>query len=282
MIELLDTHQHLLYRDKLRYDWADALPTLSNRDFTIADYQQLTADRAVKASIFMEVDADDYKAETRFVSELAQNPDSRIRGLISSCRPEDDAGFDSWLEECAALPVVGFRRILHEAPDGLSTTDRFRNNIRKIGRQDKVFDMVFRADQLAIAHDLATSCDEMVLVLDHCGVPDIANGDFEDWKQAVSRIARLSHVNGKLSGVLAYCEEGSANLQTIKPYIDHMIESFGPQRLVWGSDWPVVNLKSDLATWIDIFRELIAALSIDEQVAISSGNAKSIYSLASD
>ena len=277
MIELLDTHQHLFYRDKLTYAWADTLPALEKRDFTVEDYHVLTQNQAVAATIFMEVDAGDYRAETRFVSELARDPANKIVGLISSCRPETDEGFEAWLEECHALPVVGYRRILHEVPNEMSKASLFRTNIRKMGKQGKVFDMVFRSDQLGIAHDLAASCDDMALVLDHCGVPDIANGESAGWKAAISKIAKLPHVYGKLSGILAYCVEGSAKFEVVKPYVDHMIESFGPTRLIWGSDWPVVNLKSDLPNWIDIFRELITDLSVDEQTAVSNGNAQRLY-----
>ncbi len=280
MIELLDTHQHLLYRDALNYDWADELPALAGRDFTVADYQGLTQDRAVAASIFMEVDAADYQAETRFISELAKDADNGIAGLISSCRPETDTGFENWIEECSQLPVVGYRRILHEVPDEMSGAETFRANVRKIGTQGKVFDMVFRADQLGIARDLAASCDDMVLVLDHCGVPDIASGEMENWKESIRKIAELPHVFGKISGILAYCSQNSANFRAVKPYFDHMIDSFTPSRLVWGSDWPVVNLRSDLPNWIDIYRQLIADLSVDEQVAISNGNAKKIYGVS--
>lgn len=277
MVHLIDTHQHLLYRDRLSYAWSDSLPVLAGRDFTVADYQKLTEGHDVAASIFMEVDAGDYRDETRFIAELAADPANRLAGIISSCRPEDDAGFDAWLEECSSLPVVGYRRILHEVPDDVSRSETFRENVRKMGRAGKVFDMVYRADQLGIARDFAAACDGMRLVLDHCGVPDIAGGEMAGWKQAIVDLAGLGHVNAKLSGVLAYCAPGTASLETIRPYIDHVIDSFGPDRLVWGSDWPVVNLTSALPDWIVIFRELIAGLSSDEQAAICNGNAQRIY-----
>ncbi len=277
MVQLIDTHQHLLYRDRLTYAWSDPLPALAEKDFTVADYQQLTAGRDVAASIFMEVDADDYHGETRFIAELAADPANRIAGIISSCRPESDDGFDAWLEECSDLPVVGYRRILHEVPDDMSQSETFRRNIRKMGRNGKVFDMVYRADQLGIAHEFATGCDGMTLVLDHCGVPDIAGGERDSWKKAIADLAELPHVNAKLSGVLAYCAPGTASLETIKPYVEHVMNSFGPDRLVWGSDWPVVNLTSALPDWITIFRELISDLGSDEQAAICNGNAQRIY-----
>ncbi len=279
MIDLIDTHQHLLYRDRLAYAWSDNLPELAGRDFTVDDYQDLTRGRGVKATIFMEVDADDHHAETRFISKVAGDQDNRIAGIISSCRPETDEGFEAWLEECADLPVVGFRRILHEVPDEVSQHETFRGNVRKIGQRGKVFDMVYRADQLGIAHDFASHCDDMILVLDHCGVPDIAGGDIDHWKTAVSKLATLPHVNAKLSGVLAYCAPGTASLDVIHPYIQHVIESFGPDRLVWGSDWPVVNLRSALPDWIDIFRELISGLSDAEQEKMCRSNAVRLYGL---
>lgn len=279
MDHLIDTHQHLLYRNRLTYAWSDPLPALAGQDFTVADYKQLTAGHDVAASIFMEVDAGDYHGETRFISTLASDPASRIAGIISSCRPENDVGFDAWLEECSDMAVVGFRRILHEVPDDMSRSETFRQNVRKMGRNGKVFDMVYRADQLDIAFDFAAACDGMTLVLDHCGVPDIAGGEIDNWKKAITRLAGLTHVNAKLSGVLAYCAPGTASLETISPYVDHVMNSFGPDRLVWGSDWPVVNLTSALPDWIVTFRELIAGLSSDEQAAICNGNAQRIYSV---
>ncbi len=278
MATLLDTHQHLFYRDRFQYAWSDSLPALAGRDFTIADYQGLTAGRDVAGTIFMEVDIGaDYRDETRFIAELAQDPTNRLLGIVSSCRPEEEAGFEAWLEECADLPVVGFRRILHEAPDALSQTTVFRRNLRKIGDRGLVFDMIFRADQLAVAADLARACDGMRLVLDHCGVPDIAGGAFDEWRQGIDGLAALPHVACKLSGVLAYCAPDHADLNAVRPYLDHVIEAFGPDRLLWGSDWPVVDLRSSLPDWIDIFRAATSHLSEEEQARICHRNAEMIY-----
>ncbi len=282
MTELIDTHQHLIYRDRFSYDWSDGLPALAGKEFTIGDYQRLTVDCDVAGTIFMEVDAGhDYRDETRFIAGLAQDPVNRLLGIISSCRPEHEDGFDTWLEECSDLPVLGFRRILHEIDDDLSRGDVFRKNIRKIGEQGLTFDMVFRADQLGIAAELARACDDMTLVLDHCGVPDIAGGDFGAWSKAISAVAAMPHVSCKISGVLAYCAAGNATIEAVRPYVDHVIECFGPQRLVWGSDWPVIDIRSGLPGWIGIFRELISDLSPDEARAICSGNAKRIYGVSS-
>ncbi len=278
MTKLIDTHQHLFYRNRFDYSWSDSLPSLAGKDFTVEDYKQLTADHDVAGTIFMEVDVGhDYRDETRFVAELASDPESNLLGIISSCRPEHDDGFDAWLEECADLPVVGFRRILHEVDDDMSRGEIFRRNIRKIGERNQTFDMVFRADQHGIAAEFAKACDEMTLVLDHCGVPNIADGEFEPWQDGISTMANLPHVCCKISGILAYCAEGNATLEAIKPYVDHVIERFGAHRLLWGSDWPVVDLKSGLPQWLEIFELLISDLSADEANAIGNGNAQRVY-----
>lgn len=142
--------------------------------------------------------------------------------------------------------------------------------------------MVYRADQLAIAREFAQACDEMNLVLDHCGVPDISSGEIQNWRAGISALSELPHVSAKLSGVLAYCTDGEGTLDNIRPYVEHVIESFGVERLVWGSDWPVVNLNSDLPQWIDIFTQLVAGLSEDEKTAIGYLNAQRIYNVAVD
>lgn len=217
MHPLLDTHQHLVYPDQAGYAWTDGIPELANQSFEVGDYARLTAEKGVGGSIFMESAADDadYQAETRFVAELAKDPANKIVGLISSCRPENDGGYDQWLEECSDLPVVGFRRILHVVDDGVSQSESFRANIRKLGNSDQTFDMCYLARQLPIAVELANSCGNTKLILNHCGVPDIAGDGFEPWKLDISELAECSNVVCKISGVLAYCAPGTASKEMI-------------------------------------------------------------------
>ena len=280
MIPLLDTHQHLLFRDRFGYSWSDDLPPLAGRDFTPADYASLTAGRGVAGAIFMEVDADDYHGEARYVSALVDDPSNRLLGVVASCRPEQDDTFAPWLEELADMPVVGLRRILHEVPDDVSQSPVFRANLSRLSRHDLIFDMVFRADQLPLAADLARACPDTQLVLDHCGVPDIAGGVMDPWRAGITEVASFKNVVCKLSGVLAYCAADNADRDAIRPYVEHCIEQFGAERCMWGSDWPVVNLMSTLPDWIDTFRSLISDLSNDEQAAICHGNAQRVYGVS--
>ena len=276
-MNLIDTHMHLIFRDRLGYAWTAGLPPLATGDFTMADYAALTAGLGVTGAIFMEtgVDDADYQAEARLVAGLVGQ--SGLLGQIASSRPENDAGFDDWLAECDGLQVHGYRRILHVMPDDLSQSPTFRRNLAKIGARGLAFDICVLARQLPIAMELARSCPDQVLVLDHCGVPDIAGGGFADWAKGITAIAALPHVNLKLSGISAYCAPGTATQATLQPWVDHVLTAFGADRVLWGGDWPVVNLGLGLPGWIAMTHSLLAGLSVAEQAQVCHGTAQRVY-----
>jgi predicted TIM-barrel fold metal-dependent hydrolase len=278
-MNLIDTHLHLIARNTLGYGWTAGIPALAEGDFTLADYTALTAGRGVVGAVFMEtgVDDADYQAEARLVAGMVGH--SGLLGQVASCRPEDDAGFEAWLDECEGLKVHGFRRILHVMPDELSQTPTFRRNLAKIGARGWAFDVCVLARQLPVALDLARACPNQPLVLDHCGVPDITGHAFEDWAKGMTALAALPHVNVKLSGISAYCAPGTANQGTLRPWVDHVLNAFGPARMLWGGDWPVVNLGVGLPDWIALTRDLLQRLSPSDQDQIGHGTARRVYRL---
>ena len=279
MISLLDTHQHLVYREKASYGWTKDIPPLAEGNFTLDDYKTLTEGLGIGGTLFMEtgVDDPDYQQETRFVKSLADNSDNGMIGLISSIRPESDEAFENWLEETIEMGVVGYRRILHVMPDDTSQSDIFRKNVRKIGVSGKTFDICFLPGQLPIACELAKACENTKLILNHCGVPDIAGDGLDPWRQDIKALAQIPNVICKLSGLMAYCAPGTSSLETIEPYVDHVLNCFGPNRMVWGSDWPVVNLAKGLPEWIAVTRKILGKLSADEASSIAYGTAQIVY-----
>lgn len=278
-MNFIDTHQHVIYRDAFGYAWTNDIPELATGDFTFEDYDTLTEGAGVIGTIFMETGVDDvdYRSEARFIAKRVGA--HGLLGQIASCRPENDEGFEDWLAEGKELGVVGYRRILHVVPDEMSRTKIFRANVRKIGDKGLPFDMCFLARQLPIARELAAACDTQTFILNHCGVPDIAGGAFESWAKEISAIAELEHVLVKLSGITAYCAPGYLGTDAVRPWVNHVLETFGPNRMVWGGDWPVVNTGSGLPGWISITRDLLGELSTDEQRAISELNARRVYGL---
>ena len=152
--------------------------------------------------------------------------------------------------------------------------------IEKIGKTGKPFDMCYLPTQLQIAYDLAHNCDEVNLVLNHCGVPSIAAGEIDQWSKDMKKLSELPNVICKLSGLMAYCAPGTSSQETIQPYVDHVLECFGPNRIVWGSDWPVVNLGKGIQEWIKVTNSILAKLSSDEASKIGSFNAERIYKIS--
>ncbi|MCC5982811.1 MAG: amidohydrolase [Rhodobacteraceae bacterium] len=280
-MEFIDTHQHLIYRDRLGYGWTAGIDALATGDFTVADYQTLTEGRGIAGTVFMEcaVDDADYQAEARFIAGLMRQPGSGILAQIASCRPETEAGFTDWLDEAADLGAVGFRRVLHVVPDEVSQSRTFRAGVAEIGRRGLSFDVCVLARQLPIARALAAACPDTVMVLNHCGVPDIAGGAFDAWAAEITALAAHENMHVKLSGLTAYCAPDKRDLDTLRPWVGHVLDAFGPARMVWGGDWPVVNLGSGLPDWIDLSRALLSPLSADEATAIAQHNARRVYRL---
>jgi predicted TIM-barrel fold metal-dependent hydrolase len=176
--------------------------------------------------------------------------------------------------------VVGYRRILHVVPDEMSQTEVFRANIRRIGAQGRVFDICMLARQLPLAAELARACPDTRFVLDHCGVPDIAGGAFDSWRAEIEKLAEVDNIAAvKLSGISAYAAPGTASYDTLAPWMDVVLDAFGPLRLVWGSDWPVVNLGSALPDWIDTTTRWLSKLTPAEQAQVAHQNARRIWNL---
>lgn len=282
MTQLIDTHQHLVYPDVAGYGWTDGIPPLANRAFTLEQFHDLTKGANIAGTLFMEtgVDDADYKAEARFVAELAKKPQSGILGLIASCRPEDDADFTEWLNECEDLGVVGYRRVLHVMPDELSTTDTFRKNLRMLGDRGKPFDLCMLPKQLKLGAELAQACDTTTFILNHCGVPNIAGGGLDPWRADIAALAASPNVYCKLSGLLAYCAPGMATAETISPYVEHVLDVFGANRMVWGSDWPVVELANGLPDWVSVTNGILSQMSPDEANALGSRTAAELFGLS--
>jgi predicted TIM-barrel fold metal-dependent hydrolase len=275
-MRIVDTHLHLVYLGHFSYPWLDGAPVL-NRPWPVAGYFAEAERLGIETALHMEVDVaePDMEAETRFVLDRLHPV---IGGAIAAARPEH-TDFPAHLERLAALPgVKGIRRVLHTQPDELSQSELFAANLRRLAARDLCFDLCVRADQLPIGRALAARCPDVTFVLDHCGVPDIAGRGLDPWRDHISRLAELPNVNAKISGVVAYARP-DWTADDLRPYVEHVIESFGWDRVVWGSDYPVCTLTANLTRWVEATRTLIAGASIDEQAALLHANAERIYHL---
>lgn len=278
---MIDTHIHLLEPDRFTYEWTKGFPALTGR-FDLSDYQKASADTGIQAGVFMEVDCEESADEARYFCSLAEQPGCLIQAVVAAARPESP-DFERNLEAMAHSRLTGIRRVLHTQPDELSQSSLFRENVSRLGALGLSFDLCVLQRQLPLALDLVRACPQTTFILDHCGVPEISANDapagagFLAWQKSIRALAAEPNVNGKISGITAYAPEPLRNAEGLRPYIDTMLEAFGPSRLVWGGDWPVVNLGNGLLAWSNISHELLSRLTADERTLILSTNAKKIY-----
>jgi predicted TIM-barrel fold metal-dependent hydrolase len=169
------------------------------------------------------------------------------------------------------------RRVLHTQPDGLSGDALFSQNLRLLPKFGFTFDLCVLARQLPQAVGLVGRCPEVSFVLDHCGVPDVRAGALEPWKSNIAELASFPNVACKISGLVAYADPKTWSAEVLRPWVEHVLEEFGWDRVVWGSDWPVCTLSSTLAQWAAATRSLVAKADQLEQSKLFSRNAERIY-----
>ena len=274
-MRIIDTHLHLVYKDRFSYPWLKDAPALDHQT-TAEDYFARAGELGIDAALHMEVDVAeaDMEAETVFMVGAHQ----KIAGAIAACRPESP-DFPAYLERIAAIPGVrGLRRVLHVVPDDVSQAPLFAENIRRLAGHGLTFDLCVAARQLPLAIALAGKCPEVQFVLDHCGVPDIENEAYAPWAENISECARLTNVTAKISGVIAYAG-ADWNTEKLRPYISHVLDVFTFDRVVWGSDFPVCTIHASLEDWVASTQEIVAGATQQEQENLFSRNAMRLYRL---
>lgn len=272
-MRIVDTHLHLVYMDRFTYPWL-ADPGPLNRTWTAEGYASEAAKLGIEAALHMEVDVAEpnMEAETRFVLDL--HP--MVVGAIAPCRPESP-DFPAYLDRIAAFEgVKGLRRILHTSPDELSRSDMFAANLRRLAARNLPFDLCVLARQLPIGAELVARCPDVQFVLDHCGVPDVAGKALDPWRDNIRALSKLPNVAAKISGVVAYAGPHWTTAD-LRPFVEHVVECFGWDRVVWGSDYPVLTLTADLGRWVAATKEIVAGAGPDEQAKLFHRNAERIY-----
>jgi L-fuconolactonase len=292
-LEIVDTHQHLWDLAKLRLDWLKGNKTL-DRSFVTADYLKATEGLNVKRAVYMEVDvvADQKADEAQYVIDLCKEGKSpTVAGVIGGdlLKPE----FAPYIRKFAESPFIkGVRHIVAGiAGEGVFENELFVKHIRLLGDLKLRFDLCTRPNQLLAAAKLVAKFPEMQFVLDHCGNADYqaflpeakrhrkADHDADIWKKGVAEMGKLENVVCKLSGIIARVKKDAWTASELAPVIDHCIDSFGIDRTIFASDWPVCLLGAELREWVSALKELTAKYGLAGQRKIFASNATRFYGL---
>ena len=279
-MKFVDTHQHLWDKDLFHYAWLEPLPQL-DRSFRLSDYRDASRDFDIEKTVFVECDVDEAQVidEALHILRLADDPANRIGGIVASGRPERD-GFQAHIEKLAAHPKVkGVRRILHTGADEAGLAKIFVENVARLERYGLSFDICVLARQLPVAINLAAKCPRVQFILDHCGVPQVKEQVLDPWRAQITELSNFPNVACKVSGLIAYGDPANWTAEDLRPFIDHVIASFGWDRVMFGSDWPVCNLTASYKQWVETLLSLTHAAGEANQRKLFHDNAIRIYRL---
>jgi predicted TIM-barrel fold metal-dependent hydrolase len=279
-LKIIDTHQHLWDLDLFRYAWLGNLPAL-NHSFRMDDYRAATSGLDIAKSIHLEADVDEefMLSETRHILELADRPDNVLEGVVACARPENK-DFHAYLDKIAGHPKLkGIRRILHTQPDELGQDETFIRNVGTIAERGLSFDICVLQRQLPIAIRLVSQCPAVQFVLDHCGVPLVKEQQFEPWHTHIWEIAKFPNVVCKISGIVAYADPQNWTAEDLRPYVEHVLDCFGWDRVMFGSDWPVCTLSATYRQWVDALLAITRGSGEPNQRKLFYGNAERVYRL---
>lgn len=279
-MKIVDTHQHLWDKDLFQYSWLKPLPKL-DRSFRLSDYRDATSGLEIDKTVFVECDVNESQMmdEALHVLRMADDPGNRIAGIVASARPESD-GFEAHLHKLAAhSKVKGIRRILHTGPDEVGQGKMFIENVALLQEYGLSFDICALARQLSVAINLASKCPDVALILDHCGVPDVKNQELHPWRDHIRELSEFPNVACKVSGLVAYADPANWKAEDLRPFVEHVIECFGWNRVMFGSDWPVCNLTASYTKWVETLLALTHSAGEVNQRKLFRENAIRIYRL---
>ncbi len=280
-MKIIDTHQHLWDIDRFRFSWCKSIPKL-NRSFRMPDYLAAIDGVGIEKSVHVEADVDEpyMLDETRYILDLAEAPDNPLSGVVACARPEKE-GFREHLDKIAGHPLLkGIRRVLHTQPDAVGQSERFVENVKILSSYGLSFDICVLARQLPVAIHLVEQCPNVTFILDHCGVPQVKEGLLDPWRAGLREISRFPNVNCKISGLVAYADPEKWTAADLDPFVEHVLECFGWERVMFGSDWPVCTQSATLKGWVDTLSSLTADEAPENRHKLFYENAQRIYRLA--
>lgn len=278
---IVDTHVHLWDPGHLHYPWLASVPLL-NKPYLLEDYNQATGSVQVDKMVFLECDIDksQFLQEAEWVTELAAI-DSRIQGIVAFAPLElgDDARVH--LEALAKNPLVkGIRRIVQGEPDPeFSLRPDFVRGVQALPDYGLSCDICIYERQMASTVKMVAQCPNVQFILDHIGKPQIVNHLMEPWRTELRQLAEFPNVCCKMSGLVTEADHKNWTPADLRPYIDHVIDCFGFDRVIYGGDWPVAFQAAEYPRWVQTLDEAVAGASERELRALYRDNAIAFYRL---
>jgi L-fuconolactonase len=278
----IDSHHHIWDLSVRDQEWiaGEAMQPI-RRNFSISDLEVVSATSRIDKTILVQTVAD--YTETPELLEIAQSEQlvGAVVGWLKIDAPDAIEHLQKYLDLPGAEYLKGIRDIAQDHPDSnyLAKSETIAN-VRKLGELGITYDLLTKIPELPAAIELVRACPDVQFIMDHISKPKIAEQEFEPWKTLMSELATFPNVLCKVSGLVTETNWKEWQVKDFKPYVDHVIEIFTPQRLMFGSDWPVANLGGTYAQVVELAEALTSGLSPSESECFWHRTASAAYRLA--
>jgi L-fuconolactonase len=271
----VDAHVHFWRIGRNDCAWPPPGLAAIHRDFLPEDWQREADAARIDAAIA--VQSQPSERDTGWLLELARD-DARIAGVVGWVDLAATGAADRIAALASHPKLRGLRPMLQDLPDDdWILRSALTSAIEAMIAHGLCFDALIRPRHLPQLLRFAGRHPALRIAIDHAAKPDIAHGELDPWRARIAALAELPNVSCKLSGLTT--EAGDAwRSDDLRPYVEHLLATFGPQRLLWGSDWPVVKLAADYSGWFNLADNL-AGLAGDERAALFGGNAIRVYGI---
>jgi L-fuconolactonase len=280
----IDTHQHLWDLTKIKLSWLTEGHPLHGQ-YTPKEYGEATAGLNVVKSVYMEVDVvpEMKQKEADYVVGLCESKSTTMVAAVIGGMVTDN-GFPAYVKQYKGSKYVkGVRQVIHSdnTPAGYSLQKKFVENIQLLGELGLSFDICIRPAELTDAAKLIDLCPNTKFILDHCGNAQVHHKpeEREKWKKDIAEVAKRKNVVGKVSGFVASSGKGKWKKDDLAPVVNHTIEVFGWDRVMFGGDWPVVTTAATYKEWLTTLREIVADRPETDQKKLFHDNAVKQYGL---
>ena len=279
-IPMVDAHVHFWDPSHLQYPWLEALPAL-NHPCLPRDYDKDSAAAQISKMIFVECgcSSDQSLAEVAWVSDLALT-EPRLCGIVARAVLERGGRVRAELNALAKFSLVkGVRRNFEDEVMDFCLQPAFINGVRELAQFNFSLDICVRHKQLPSVNELVRECPEVKFVLDHCGKPDICHRILDPWRQHIALLAKAPNVYCKISGLMTEARRKQWAPEHFRPYVHHVLECFGPEKVMLGGDWPINTLGGSYSEWCNIVDYCLDGLDDIAKTRVYKSTAESFYRL---
>ena len=272
---VIDSHHHYCHYNPIEYDWIDDSMKLIRRDFLPEDLNRAIHEAGIEGVV--SVQARQTVEETEWLLRMAEQ-NLFMKGVVGWL-PLVDNDIESYLEKFTPdKNLKGLRHVVQGEPDPdfLLRAD-FNLGISLLKNYSLVYDILVVERQLPNTIRFVGNHPDQVFVLDHIAKPLIGQNQISPWRENIRELAKHPNVNCKISGMVTEADFTMWTPEQLQPYFDVILEAFGPDRLIFGSDWPVCLVATTYPNWVELVKKNISIFTKDDQDKILGGNAIRIY-----